>query len=463
VDCPLWKVQRDQETSRWAALVDAHLPVHEVKPFWRYSRATVGESLQGWKFHVSANLTTACDTFEAIAEYLADSDLPFKAIASLELLSLLNAGVYGITQVGKVMTVYAAQDRDATILGRDLARLTSGFTAPAVPYEPRVSEDSPVFYRYGAFVNKSPDQTLADLTRPDGRSEPDERGPGRAVPLWIEDIFPRRAPRAKAASPLSTRFATYECVLQRGRGGVYRALDLDGHPAVRCIVKEGRHHGEQLWDARDGAARVAFEALALRALRASGVKVPAVIDTFRIDRNQYVVLENIEGATLAELIERRADLSVEQLLGLASDLASLVAAIHAAGWAWRDCKPTNVIQRPDGDLCAIDFEGGCSLDSRDHLPWGTAAYLPVEVDPEPALQDVYALGVCIQEIFSSLSAKAGPPYGKPAYRRGTPAMVRRLVEGVVVRRQPTSAAKIAIQLQASPGRVDAGRAFSAAG
>ena len=40
---------------------------------------------------------------------------------------------------------------------------------------------------------------------------------------------------------------------QRGKGGVYQALDLNVNPPRLCLIKEGRKHGELTWDGRDDA------------------------------------------------------------------------------------------------------------------------------------------------------------------------------------------------------------------
>src|SRR5213075_1577537 len=154
-----------------------------------------------------------------------------------------------------------------------------------------------------------------------------------------------------------------------------QAIDTSGSPARLCILKEGRKHGEVDWKGRDGRWRIKHEVKVMGHLRRKGLQVPRVYASFAAGGNSYLVQEFIEGEDLARWLSRRQRrVSIKSALTLAVKLADLVSAIHAAGWVWRDCKPGNIIVTHSGEVWPIDFEGACSRDRPDPLPWGTLPY-----------------------------------------------------------------------------------------
>jgi len=169
-------------------------------------------------------------------------------------------------------------------------------------------------------------------------------------------------------------------------------------PARVVIIKEGRRDGETAWNGADGYTRVQHETRVLRLLRKAGVPVPEVLRQFSQNGTCYLVLEKIAGRQLfphgamqpRTISWRRAARFLERLEPVLSD-------IHAAGWVWRDCKPSHIfLDRRAVRL--IDFEGACPIDETEVLTWGSANYLPrVYYDSfarRPGVyEDHHALGV----------------------------------------------------------------------
>ncbi|MDQ3917270.1 MAG: protein kinase, partial [Acidobacteriota bacterium] len=373
--------------ARWAERCAAFLPEKHADLFWRYSREDrADDPEQGWKLHVSATVLTAGRVLEAAAPLLLGRGVLFKAPASLDELDKLNSGLYyGYSQVGKFLTVYPRTDAEAELLARSLHRLTRGLTAPCVPFDLRYRPGSCVYYRYGAFKNielRRADGSRAFAVRdPNGLLVPDLRD-SAACPSWARDPFPPKRParmKSELSSPLKSTFRAFRALAQRGKGGVYQALDLSTRPPRLCVLKEGRRDGEIDWAGRDGSWRVRHEGRVLKALRESGIDVPQVYSEFEADRNYYLVVELVEGTNLEALLaRRRRRLPLERCLRYSAALASLLARIHGAGWVWRDCKPRNIIVTTDGRLRPLDFEGSCPVDEPDPLPWGTPSYTPPE-------------------------------------------------------------------------------------
>src|SRR5438874_65459 len=82
-----------------------------------------------------------------------------------------------------------------------------------------------------------------------------------AVPTWLRDPFNKsRAKLRRFTNSISTDLLPFKALSQRGKGGVYQAVDLSVSPARLVIIKEGRRHGETDWLGHDGFARIQHEA-----------------------------------------------------------------------------------------------------------------------------------------------------------------------------------------------------------
>jgi hypothetical protein len=355
---------------------------------------------QGWKVHVSATIATAAQVLPVVAEVAIHEGVHFKGPASILELQRLNCGLfYGYSQIGKVLTLYP-READAARLARELARVTHGMSGPAVPFERRIAEGSPVFARYGVFVAEG-DTTL--IVRDDGSVEPDrrDRNPDWAQPPdGLFEPLPERTP-----GPLSRTFRAFQSVIQRGKGGVYRAIDLSGTTPRHCLLKEGRKLGELEVDGNDGFSRVKREHKALLDLGRTGVPVPRVYGSFEEGGNMYLAVEWIDGSTLLDLLNpAEPRLGIGEALDLAIQTARLLDQIHSGGWVWRDLKAANLLLGPGEKLFAVDFEGAEHIDSDITSPWGTPGHYSVACEQSTRAnvqQDCFALGALVRHLFTS--------------------------------------------------------------
>jgi hypothetical protein len=392
----------------WLARI-RHLPLSDGN--WSYSRAVrADDPRQGWKLHVSATVLSAAEIFARAEPILRKSDAFFKVPCRLDLLRSLNSGLVDFSQIGKFLTVYPRSTDEALELARDLHRATRGLSGPDIPFDVRYRKESPVYYRYGAF-RPWVDGTSGFIHPPKGRRYRDKRAPKRAIPPWLEDPFQKsQTPKAKMRGLFLRESLVFKARAQRGKGGVYEAIDLSVLPVRRVIIKEGRRHGETNWDGRDGYALVKHEAQVLRKLRRAGLPVPEIFREFTQNGNRYLVLERIPGRPLlaAQRAQpprtswRRAERILEQL-------TPLLSRMHTAGWTWRDCKPSHIFVHR-GTVRFIDFEGACRKDQTELPSWGSPNYVPPRHDGKSSrragtFEDDYSLGVIA---FQFLSGKFPP-------------------------------------------------------
>jgi len=276
---------------------------------------------------------------------------------------------------------------------------------------------------------------------PRGKLIPDLRGPGAAVPGWATDPFLKQrrqlGKRISVQSPLGTTILAYEVMSRRGKGGVYRALDLSVSPARLCVLKEGKRHGETDFDGRDGYWRTGHEARVLSCLSSAGIEVPEIYTKFETDGNQYLVVEFIEGQNLQSLLlSRRGEMALSEAVLYGIQAARLLHKIHATGWMWRDCKPLNLILSKEGIVRPVDFEGACPIDKPDVGLWGTDGYLPPESLKHPfgasrVSQDLFALGATLHQLLCGRLDGTYPPKPLDRLRRGVNPRVREIISALL--------------------------------
>ena len=188
-----------------------------------------------------------------------------------------------------------------------------------------------------------------------------------------------------------------------GGGGmalVYRARDeeLDRPVAIKLLA-------DNL--AADEAFRKRFLREARLAAQLAHPNVVQVYDSGEADGRPYIVMEYVEGETLADLLARRGRLPPAEAVELALQICSGLEHAHRAGLIHRDIKPQNLLIRGDGTVKITDFgiarsAHGTRLTETGSV-LGTAAYLAPEQaageEVTPAA-DVYAVGVVLYELLA---------------------------------------------------------------
>ena len=208
----------------------------------------------------------------------------------------------------------------------------------------------------------------------------------------------------------------YEVVSLLGEGGmgtVYLAIHpIMGRKAAIKVLKPELARDESL------VSRFFNEARAANAIRH-----PNIIDIIDVgmlpDENvPYMLMEFLEGESLAGRLERTRPLSIESAVEIACQTASALAAAHSKGIVHRDLKPDNLFLVPDEMVATgervkvLDFGiaklrddmRGSSMKTRTGAIMGTAAYMSPEqcqglIEKIDSRTDVYALGIILYEML----------------------------------------------------------------
>ncbi|MCA1650185.1 MAG: serine/threonine protein kinase, partial [Acidobacteria bacterium] len=218
------------------------------------------------------------------------------------------------------------------------------------------------------------------------------------------------------ALSVGTRLGPYEIIAPLGAGGmgeVYRARDtkLGRSVAIKVILDEFAADEERI-------GRFEREAKMLASL--NHPRIASLFGMEHVDGQHFLVMELIEGETLADRL-RRGPMQVEEALPIAVQIAEALEAAHEKGVVHRDLKPANVKITPDGQVKVLDFglakvmeneaTSGTAVNSptlsmmatQAGLILGTAAYMsPEQAKGFPAdhRSDVFSFGTVLYEMLT---------------------------------------------------------------
>jgi len=208
----------------------------------------------------------------------------------------------------------------------------------------------------------------------------------------------------------------YEIVRLLGAGGmgeVYLAKDssLGRKVAIKILNQKYERHESNI------------ERFVREAKAASALNHPNILTIHEIGEtndSHFIVSEFVDGRTLCELLNKKGDLDLAEVLEIAIQTASALSAAHTARIIHRDIKPENIVVRDDGYVKVLDFglakllpERLSFIDSEantvkqnqtaEGLILGTVNYMSPEqamgeaVDPRT---DIFSLGIVMYEMIT---------------------------------------------------------------
>jgi hypothetical protein len=223
------------------------------------------------------------------------------------------------------------------------------------------------------------------------------------------------------------------------KGRILLAIDVET-PQL-CVIKEARRHallGPLGQDARDA---LRWEARVLRCLDGDG-RFPHFIDLFELDGSLFLVMEDLKGSPLSEVIARAARQGrlpeAQQLLDWARQMVDLIAAIHTRGFVYTDLKSSNILVMSGDKLALVDFELTHALGRGGPVRgMGTPGYLSKQrLHGQPSLpaDDIYGLGALLYFIATGAEPSLAPDTSALNSRRvewlnpDTPETIRELID-----------------------------------
>jgi predicted ATPase/serine/threonine protein kinase len=239
---------------------------------------------------------------------------------------------------------------------------------------------------------------------------------GSFFELPAAEVAARALAEGQAESLVGRKVGPYQILSRLGAGAmgdVY--LARDGRLGRKVALKLLPPHF-----ARDAERLLRFRQEASAASRLNHPNILTVHEVGRVDSTHYIATEHVEGLTLRELMALKR-VGVTEALDVATQVASALAAAHAAGIVHRDVKPENIMLRRDGYVKVLDFgiaklledsawgaPGDSQMAARAFktdpgMMLGTVTYMSpeqargLEVD---ARTDIWSLGVVLYELIT---------------------------------------------------------------
>jgi eukaryotic-like serine/threonine-protein kinase len=263
----------------------------------------------------------------------------------------------------------------------------------------------------------------ATMTAPDGRDLAHSPAPGDDAPAAATPVPAQPLPvDALVGTVLADRYEIIRRIGEGGMGAVYEARHtvIGKRVAVKVLL-------EKFLEKPDLVARLLQEARL-----ASSIGHENIVDVTDFgttaDGRAFVVMEFLDGESLAQLVIRDAPLPVERSLGITRQVASALGAAHAKGIVHRDVKPENVylVRRGDADFVkVVDFGVSKAVHASDESPeWqrltrtGMVLGTPLYMSPEQARggedvdsrADIWAVGVMLYECLTGEVPFRAPNY-----------------------------------------------------
>lgn len=274
-----------------------------------------------------------------------------------------------------------------------------------------------------AALERAPEQRSAYLDQ--ACPEPEKRREVESLLLAEEQARSTflAGPALRSPEELSVgrRLGIYEILARIGAGGmgdVYRARDtkLGRSVAIKILRLEFDHYPERF-------SRFQREARLLASL--NHPNIATIYGLEQSGKTQYLVMELVPGATLAERLQA-GPLDIAETLAIAQQICAALESAHEQGVVHRDLKPANVEVMPDGHVKVLDFglakalTTGLDLDqewgptvaaeSRPGTILGTPAYMSPEQARGKAVDkrtDIWAFGCVLYEMLSGRRAFEG--------------------------------------------------------
>jgi eukaryotic-like serine/threonine-protein kinase len=208
----------------------------------------------------------------------------------------------------------------------------------------------------------------------------------------------------------------YRLLNELGRGGmgiVYRAWDepLRRLVALKVLRPDQAEESDRLRLVREAQLTAQFRhdhAVMVHAVVCPEAGLP------------YLVMEYVQGSTLAQLIDSTQRPAPRVVAAWVSQVADALDAAHAAGLVHRDVKPSNIlIEDKTGRAKITDFglarsQAGPSSLSRDGFLAGTPTYMsPEQARGDASLDartDVYGLGATFYQALTGVTPYRGAPH-----------------------------------------------------
>ncbi|MDP9148094.1 MAG: serine/threonine protein kinase, partial [Acidobacteriota bacterium] len=222
------------------------------------------------------------------------------------------------------------------------------------------------------------------------------------------------------------KIGRYEIIAEKGRGAM-GAVYLARDPAMDRIVALKTIHSIALTGPKANEFRERFYR---EARSAGGLAHPGIVTMFDVgeqDGTPYLVMEYIEGRTLAEATKNGQRYTFERVCEIGQQIAEALGYAHKNGVVHRDIKPANIlmtsrekygVERPKITDFGVAKLGDAQLTTTGQI-LGTPAFMPPEQftgAPIDGRSDLFSLGVILYWLATGEHAFPGESVTAVSYK-----------------------------------------------
>jgi eukaryotic-like serine/threonine-protein kinase len=228
---------------------------------------------------------------------------------------------------------------------------------------------------------------------------------GAAPDEFVTPVHPS-VPKDLTGTELGARYRLLEIIGGGGMGTVYRGLDKNLNRPVAVKVLDQRADMSA-----DPAYKERFDREAKVLQRLSHRSIVEVLDAGETAGIHYIVMEMLEGETLAKALDREGRLTPTRAVQVARSICEGLQFAHELGLVHRDLKPANVMLMSGGNVKLLDFglakpmaTGGVNESevTKASVVMGSPTYMAPEQARGEAgpTSDIYSVGVVLFRMLS---------------------------------------------------------------
>ena len=323
-----------------------------------------------WALHISTRTKETIPLLEFLSQLKLENNFSFRVIKDQYANYNLNAGNYGYSETGKVVSIYLKSENEIQHFCKLLEPLTSKFSGPVVPGTKCIGRN--------LYLTNNP---------PEGHS--------------ASKAKKKKNPRIIGSCNVIT-----EIIRNAPKGAIYKGICFKNFNFRECVIKQGLQNVLEDFLDRDIRTRLEWQARVLNDLKGKA-NVPEVFGYYENNGDGYLVTEFLEGELLTEKINgiyrtsawNRLPLQFKvKVLDVFLKILHEIQKIHRHGYVHRDIQDNNILVKRDGSIYILDFELSYSLkDKEPRMPFaiGTIGYMSKEqmYGAVPAAEeDIYSLG-----------------------------------------------------------------------